>query len=60
VAWEHGGSTDLSNLLPVCSRHHHAIHDHRWTWSLDAARTLTITRPENTTTITAPPHASGR
>jgi len=27
--WEHGGATDLDNLIPVCSRHHTQIHDGR-------------------------------
>ncbi len=27
IWWRHGGCTDLDNLLPVCSRHHHNIHD---------------------------------
>ena len=26
--WEHGGPTDLANLVPLCSYHHHWIHDH--------------------------------
>jgi hypothetical protein len=25
--WESGGRTDLSNMVPLCSRHHHAVHD---------------------------------
>ena len=28
--WEHGGPTDLDNLLPLCSRHHVAVHDGGW------------------------------
>ena len=27
--WEHGGPTNLDNLIPVCSRHHTQIHDGR-------------------------------
>jgi hypothetical protein len=27
--WEHGGSSDLGNLIPVCTRHHAQIHDGR-------------------------------
>ena len=27
--WEHGGPTNLDNLIPVCSRHHTQIHDRR-------------------------------
>ncbi len=29
--WEHGGSTDLDNMLLLCPRHHHAVHDGRMT-----------------------------
>ena len=52
--WRHGGRTDLSNLLPLCTRHHHAIHDHAWQLHLAPDRTLTITRPDGTTTHTGP------
>ncbi|HWL42520.1 MAG TPA: DUF222 domain-containing protein [Ilumatobacter sp.] len=41
--WEHGGLTDLGNLLPVCAHHHHLIHTLRWHLHLSADRTLTIT-----------------
>ena len=30
VWWRHGGSTDLDNLLPLCERHHHRVHDDGW------------------------------
>ena len=30
VWWEHGGLTELSNLLLLCPKHHHAIHDRHW------------------------------
>ena len=33
--WDHGGGTDLDNLVPVCHRHHHQIHDQRWTLTID-------------------------
>lgn len=33
--WEHGGPTDLHNLVPLCSRHHHAVHEGGVTISLD-------------------------
>ena len=26
--WHQGGSTDLANLVPLCSRHHHDVHAH--------------------------------
>lgn len=33
--WESGGGTDLSNLLPLCVRHHHAVHEGGWTLEVD-------------------------
>jgi hypothetical protein len=44
--FEHGGATDLHNLLPLCSRHHHLVHEGGWTIQLSPERTLTITRPD--------------
>ncbi len=32
--WEHGGNTDLCNLIPLCSRHHHAVHEGGWSVKL--------------------------
>ena len=55
IWWEHGGPTDLANLLPLCVRHHHAVHDHGWHLVLAADRSLTITYPDGTTETTAPP-----
>jgi hypothetical protein len=49
VDWyEHGGATDLANMLPLCSRHHHLIHEGGWTIHLAPDRALTITRPDGT------------
>jgi hypothetical protein len=42
----HGGRTELANLLPVCSKHHHRIHEGGWTLTMDAQRTIMITRPD--------------
>ena len=33
--WENGGSTDLNNMVPLCSRHHHAAHEGGWKLELD-------------------------
>jgi hypothetical protein len=56
-SWEHGGPTDLCNLLPLCSRHHHAVHDAGWQIHLDpTTRWLTITLPDGTVMSTGPPH----
>jgi hypothetical protein len=43
--WENGGNTDLGNLVPLCSRHHHAAHEGGWKLRLDPdTRELTIHR----------------
>lgn len=48
LPWEKGGPTDLENLLPLCSRHHHLCHDERWVLHLDPNRTLTVTSVDGT------------
>jgi hypothetical protein len=54
--WRHGGTTDLANLVMVCSRHHHRVHDHGWQLHLDpTTRRLTVTLPDGTTMSHAPP-----
>lgn len=53
--WEHGGRTDLPNLIPLCGRHHHRVHEGRWSVHLAADRTLQIIRPDGTTHSTVPP-----
>jgi hypothetical protein len=53
--WDHGGCTDLDGLIPLCSQHHHAVHDLHWHLKLTPDRTLTITYPDGTTQTTGPP-----
>ena len=53
--WEHGGPTDLDNLLPICSRHHTAVHERGWQLKLLPERTLEITFPDGETMTTGPP-----
>jgi hypothetical protein len=48
IAWERFGPTDLDNLLPLCSRHHHLVHEGRWTLTMTPDRTITLTRPDGT------------
>jgi hypothetical protein len=55
IWWRHGGRTDLDNLLPVCSRHHHNIHDSGWQVTLGPNRQLTLRYPDGTTQTTGPP-----
>ncbi len=45
-AWEHGGRSDLCNLIPLCGPHHHAVHDGGWSLKLNDDRTLSIFRPD--------------
>ncbi len=55
IWWEHHGLTDLNNLLPVCERHHHKIHDAGWQLSMRGNRQLTVRFPDGTTMHTGPP-----
>ena len=55
IWWRHGGRTDLDNLIPVCSHHHHQIHDAGWEVKLDLERRLTLTFPDGTVRNTGPP-----
>lgn len=56
VWWRNGGHTDLENLLPVCSKHHHAIHDLGWDVRLGPRRELTLTLPDGSVRNTGPPN----
>ena len=49
VPWERGGPTDLDNLVPLCSRHHHVVHEGGWTLELAPDRTLTIRQRDGRT-----------
>ena len=56
VHWyRHGGRTDIQNLLPLCSKHHHYAHEGGWHLTLDTGRNLTITYPDGNTMTTGPP-----
>jgi hypothetical protein len=57
--WRHGGGSDLSNLLPLCSRHHHAVHEGGWVLELDSStRSLRVVQPDGTVLATGPPGAA--
>lgn len=53
--WRNGGRTDLDNLLPLCARHHHLVHEGGWGLQLRADRTLIISLPDGTVMSTGPP-----
>jgi hypothetical protein len=48
VDWHHHGRTDLHNLLPFCSRHHHLVHEGGWLLVLHPDRTISLYRPDGT------------
>jgi hypothetical protein len=51
------GPTDIDNLLPLCVKHHHCVHEGGWQLILTADRTLTITIPDGTVSCHSPPKA---
>jgi hypothetical protein len=53
--WEHGGRTDLDNLLPLCSKHHHLVHDGGWTLTMPTDRSVGFTNRDHGVTIDGPP-----
>ena len=53
--WRHGGATDLANLLPLCSQHHHCAHEGGWIFTLGPNRELTIEIPGGQIMRTGPP-----
>jgi hypothetical protein len=47
--WEHGGRTDLDNLVLVCTFHHRLVHEHRWSLARDPGTgVVTWCRPDGT------------
>jgi hypothetical protein len=46
LPFELGGRTDLANLLPLCSQHHHVVHELGWSLHLAPDRQLTIRQPD--------------
>ena len=44
--WRRGGRSDLANLVPLCSRHHHLVHEGGWQLGLRADRTIRLVKPD--------------
>ncbi len=44
--WRDLGPTDLDNLIPLCERHHHLVHEGGWTLTMTPDRVTTWTRPD--------------
>lgn len=49
----HRGPTDLDNLVPLCERHHHLVHEGGWGLTMTPDRVATWTRPDGTIHHTA-------
>lgn len=43
--YDHGGPTDITNALPLCSYEHHLVHDCGWTLQLHDDGTCTLIPP---------------
>ena len=51
IAWiRQRGPTNLDNLLPLCARHHHDVHEGGWQLRLHPDRTITLHHPNGTKT----------
>ncbi len=55
--WEHGGNTDLSNLRPLCVRHHHDVHEGGWTMQVLPGNRVAYHRPDGSLWQTTDPPA---
>ncbi|MEI7548020.1 MAG: DUF222 domain-containing protein, partial [Actinomycetota bacterium] len=53
--WERGGATDITDLVPLCSRCHHLAHEGGHRLHLHADRSLTVVEPNGTVHEHAPP-----
>ncbi len=58
VVWvTQGGPTELANLVMVCSRHHHVLHQPGWHAKLLPDATFEVTGPDGQVRSTSPPRA---
>lgn len=48
VPWENGGPTDMDNLRPRCSFHHHLVHEGGWREVLGVEGRTVLIRPDGT------------
>ncbi|HET9667271.1 MAG TPA: DUF222 domain-containing protein, partial [Desertimonas sp.] len=46
--WEGLGATDLDNLVPICERHHHLVHEGGWTLRMHSGRRIVLLQPDGT------------
>jgi hypothetical protein len=48
IPWNRAGPTDVANLLPLCSQHHHEVHEGGWQLTLQPDRRVMLRRPDGT------------
>jgi hypothetical protein len=48
VFWRFDGTSNIDNLVPVCSKHHHLAHEGGWMLSMTPDRIVTWARPDGT------------
>jgi Domain of unknown function (DUF222)/HNH endonuclease len=48
IYWQRGGPSDLDNMIPLCERHHHLVHEGGWTLQLFPDRRTTWRTPDGT------------
>lgn len=53
--WSRGGPTNLANLVTLCSRHHHRLHEPGWHLKLLPDATVEVTTPDGATHTSRPP-----
>ena len=46
--FRNGGKTAVNNLLPLCEKHHHLVHEGGWQLTMTEGRIATWRRPDGT------------
>ena len=54
VSWERGGSTDLDNLVLVCTFHHKLVHEYRWAVERGPRGSVRWFRPDGSRYVAGP------
>ena len=53
--WGNGGDTDEYNLVSLCPRHHHLVHEEGWSIRGDPRKGIDVVRPDGRVRSTGPP-----
>jgi hypothetical protein len=53
--WAHGGATELSNLVGLCSRHHRLVHEGGYRIRRSPAGAISVEQPDGSVIPAAPP-----